>query len=726
MTRIPATLVGALLLAASALTGTPAPAALTPVKDVPFSQPVSVRFARHPELANATWRKLVVDREDRVYVLTDRGVARLFDGTLALDRTYRPLVGRIVQDITLQHGEVWYLFEDEFLCNAFAGRYVGALPRSGFRRLAVAPDFSALLAGPADLALFVKDRLTAVPLAGPRSGEQLFSHLGAFFVLASDQILRSTEAGLALVHRGEGLTTLAFRGEEILVGSRKGYYAINIRSGLPTVPLQERLPVAEVTSLAPVDTGVWGGTPRGVWFHGKNGGIRYFAGRRWLPDDTVVDLQPDSRGDLYVLTQSGLAKIEFLKLTLADKAAHFDRKIRDRHIRYGFCAELRLRTPGEAASAEMIDTDNDGTWSSYYLASQAFRFAATGELQALTNAWDTFETLERLQGIHDLEGFPARTFERTGFKVSDPDRWRLAPDNRWEWKGHTSSDEITAQTFACAVLHEVAARTPAERTRIAAMYDRILVHLLRNRLYLVDVDRQPTLWGRWNPEYVNQYPVTVVDRRLNSAEMLAFLHFGLKATGRQVYHEQAIDLMRNHGYLANATNTMAAIMPTTNVVFRGHNMGDEWNHSDDLLAFVNYWTLLRSAPSEDLRRVYAAAVADHWAIERIERNPLWNFVYAAAGAAQFDLEGALWTLRNFPLDLVTWDVRNSHRQDLTPLPPNFRNQPCRELLPPDERPVMRWNGNPFTLDGGDGGHTELAGDEFLLPYWMARYLKVIE
>jgi hypothetical protein len=39
---------------------------------------------------------------------------------------------------------------------------------------------------------------------------------------------------------------------------------------------------------------------------------------------------------------------------------------------------------------------------------------------------------------------------------------------------------------------------------------------------------------------------------------------------------------------------------------------------------------------------------------------------------------------------------------------------------------MRWNGNPFQIDGGDGGQHELAGDEFLLPYWMGRYLRIIQ
>ena len=60
------------------------------------------------------------------------------------------------------------------------------------------------------------------------------------------------------------------------------------------------------------------------------------------------------------------------------------------------------------------------------------------------------------------------------------------------------------------------------------------------------------------------------------------------------------------------------------------------------------------------------------------------------------------------------------------MPENFRHQQLAELLPPSERHLMRWNGHPFTLDGGDGGRTELAGDEFLLPYWMGRYLKIIE
>ena len=155
-------------------------------------------------------------------------------------------------------------------------------------------------------------------------------------------------------------------------------------------------------------------------------------------------------------------------------------------------------------------------------------------------------------------------------------------------------------------------------------------------------------------------------------------------------------------------------------------MGNEWNHSDDLLAFVNYWTLCRFAFNDTLRRAYAEAVRDHWELEKEERNPLWNFIYASTGAPAYDVEGAVWTLQTFPMDLINWTVTNSKRGDITRLPDNFRNQQTERLLPPDERAVMRWNGNPFVLDGGAGGTSELAGDEFLLPYWMGRYLRVIQ
>ena len=78
------------------------------------------------------------------------------------------------------------------------------------------------------------------------------------------------------------------------------------------------------------------------------------------------------------------------------------------------------------------------------------------------------------------------------------------------------------------------------------------------------------------------------------------------------------------------------------------------------------------------------------------------------------------------MDMIRWSIKNSHRKDLTFLEPNFREQFTSTLLTPEEQPVHRYNANPFELDSGSNGTEELSGAEYLLPYWMARYLKVLD
>lgn len=595
--------------------------------DTPFLQDRSEQFPAEGELAGAAMRKVHVNKDGIVYVLTDRGMARLFGSKLAVDRSFRPLNDRKIVDTVLKDGEVYYLLEDSVVCNGFAGT----------NSWKIAPG-------------------TRPPMFDP--------------------------------------------------------------APRPAVPSpRTSLAVTNIT----VEKHGWFGTTRGICAPG-----RYYASRRWLLDDHVIDLDVDKAGNLYVLTKSGLNKIVFEPMTLEKKAAHYQRKIRERHIRFGFCSELRLLRPGDITSAEMIDTDNDGTWSNYYMASQAFRFGATGDVEAHAHAWETFAALERLEKINSLGGFPARTFERIGYKFSDIDRWRDAGDGLWEWKGHTSSDEIAAHTFGSSVLYEACARTSDEKARIAAFIDKVASHIIRNNWYLIDVDGKPTLWARWHPEYVNWFPASIVDRRLNSAEIVGLMQFAYAITGKAIYKEKGMELLEKHGYLENIVSSMKLISLTRGYVHEGNDMGNEWNHSDDLLSFVSYWFLHRYAFTGELKKKYAEAIRDHWEIEKHEKNPLWSFVYASTKPKEYDLAGALWTLRRFPWDMTDWTVENSHRADITRLPANFREQQLEQLLPPGERRITRWNSQPFVLDGGSGGQIELAGDEFLLPYWMGRYLKIIE
>ena len=200
------------------------------------------------------------------------------------------------------------------------------------------------------------------------------------------------------------------------------------------------------------------------------------------------------------------------------------------------------------------------------------------------------------------------------------------------------------------------------------------MHLLRNNYQLIDADGKPTLWGQWDPGYINSIPHSVGDRKLGSAIIIAGLQLGYTLTGKEIYKSEAFRLMNEYGYLKNTLVSYNEIKSTQGVIHKGVDIGSgDWNHSDDEMAFLTYWVLY-----------------------------------------------------HYPMDLVRWNVKNSQRKDIVLLPSNFRNQLTKDLLPPGETPVHRHNANAFALDGGEGGLSELAGDEYLLPYWMARYLKVID
>lgn len=631
---VPSLLVLALLLLPSLCRLTEA----APIPDTPFWQDAAIRIQLAPELTHATFQKVCVDKEDVVYVLTDKGVARLFDTTLTPDRSYRPLAGRIPSDIGITtNGHLTYRFGNQWLSNT-----------------------------PGEPA----DPTPAAPTSTqPPPGA----------------------------------------------------------------------PWPELTCSLPTPHGTWFGSTRGAFFQRTTSNspyaipsapgiepprFRYYAGKRWLHDDHVLSLAIDNQHHVWILTRTGLNKIEFRQTTLAAKADWFHRKIRSRNLRYGFTAERRLQIPGDLASSELIDTDNDGGWTSYYLGALAAHFAVTRNETIRQQAWESFSALEHLQSLHHHAGFPARTFERKGFKFSDPDRWRDSPDPGWEWKGHTSSDEIASQTFAHAILWELVAKTPAERARIATNFVRIVDHILDHDLYLVDVDGRPTLWGRWNPAYVNHFPPTIHDRQLNSAEITASLQVAYAFTGNPRYRSAAYELFSRHGYLTNILNPMKLIGPTPGFIHEGNDMGDEWNHSDDELAFFTYWPLVRFAFTPALRSQYLRIVREHQQIEAPERYPIWNFIAAACGVRPVDTPGSVWTLRGTPLDTVAWRVTNSHRQDLTKLPPNFMHRELKELLPPGERLIARINTQPFILDQGDDT-TDFPGDEFLLGYWLGRYVGAI-
>ena len=675
---------------------------------------------------------MVIDRDDNVLVLTDDGVYIVLEEQLVKDRRFRPLTDLVPVDITLQSGSgaVYYLYDDHYLTNAWAGLPYGEFESGLWQQIAVNASGDLLLAGgeeyevvtvnPTNHSVEQKRRMRVGEeiLAVKAEGEQ-------FYLQTPSGIYRLRHEILEPVVEDSRIEAWSVAEGYLLLTNQEGYYAVNPEDGEELVPLKTRIPVSPVRSLAFRDGKLWAGSEAGMFSSDDFDTYRYFASRRWLPDDRVLDVGADSRGNGYALTEQGVAEVRYLQMTLGDKADYFYDKVRRRHLRLGLIGEVRLAEPGDLTTTEMIDTDNDGLWTSFYVGSEVFRYAATGDPQARDRALETFMSFERLLSVNQLDGFPSRTFERTGFKVSDLERWRDSPEEQWEWKGHTSSDEFVAYIWLAGILDRHADLNESEQERVAAFIDDIMMHIIRNDYYFVDIDGEPTLWGRWNPEYLNSYPESVVDRKLGSLTITAGLQLAWELTGKELYRQEAGRLFEEHGYLENIKIPMENIRSTPDVFYQGMDMGaGGWNHSDDEMAFLTYYILYHYAFDSELQQIYADVISDHWQIELPERNSLWSLLtFGTSG--DIDLDSVVWHLREFQLDMVRWDIRNSHRGDLEFLEDNFRGQTTRELLPPSERMTIRYNANPFALDGGRGGLRELAGDEFLLPYWMGRHLGVI-
>lgn len=702
--------------------------ATPPEPDTSFKQAISVKYNMPESLKESALKKVVVDYNDIIYVLTDKGLYRVNDKDLVRDMRYTPLAEKIPADVAIQEGEghLYYLYEDKVLTNGHAGVFYKVLPEKKYTMLAVAEDGSVLLAGDNAVSLCKNGNLVDIPK--PPGGKLLSLQVykGTFYALSGQAVYQLKANHFTVLHKGAGLKAISFRKDELILATAKGFYGISRLNGDTTFTLQTKVPVEDIDYLQTVDDNVWAATNDGAYMQERSGTYRYYASKRWLNENKVTGITSDSKGNVYLLTPDGLNKIEFLSQTLLQKAIYFQDKIRQRHIRYGFISNVTFTKPGDIATAKMTDTDNDGLWSSFYLGSQAFRYSVTKDKTAKRYAWEAFEAFERILSVNPLKGFPARTFERKGFKNSDPERWHASQDPEWEWKGTTSSDEFVGYIFAAAVLNDMTAKTVTEKKRIADFIDKILKHIIQNNYQFIDADGKPTLWGRWNPEYINSIPSTVSDRKLGSTTIIAGLQLGYALTGKEIYKTEAFKLMNEHGYLKNMLVSYNDIKSTPGVIHLGVDIGNgNWNHSDDEMAFLTYWVLYHYAFNKELQQQYRQVIIDHWQIEKPERNALWN-VITLGTAGTFDKGSTLWHLREFPMDLIRWDVKNSHRKDIVLLPPNFRNQLTKDLLPPSETPIHRHNANAFELDGGEGGLTELAGDEYLLPYWMARYLKVIE
>ena len=693
--------------------------------DRPYKQDFSIQY-ENEALDTHLWT-VGTDRNKNSFVLSSKGLLMPWEGKLKKSYQYRPLQELNLLGLKVYKNEFYYLTPKAVLNFSNGGAFSvahGLIDPTHF-------DFGAgellLVLNDNWLRVLGENALLKQELELPEKAVAL--HYDAkhqyFLILSSNRLyqFKPSEKKLKEVFSGDGLTAIVCHQSNVILGTKKGLHILN-RTTFQQEEFLTALPHTEITDLNSIEGKLWVGTKKGAFAFRADGKYDYYVSRRWLVDDEVTGIAPGPDQSVLILTKKGLNQIAFKWMTLAQKAAYFQRIQRQRHIRYGLESTVRLNEAGDLSTLELIDTDNDGLWTSMYLAGELFRYAATQSDEAKQNALEAFEAMERLTEISGIEGFPARTYEldsyqNSNWKANDTlGTWQKANNPKWVWKTTTSSDESCGHFFVNALFAELI-QDETWKKRAVALLKKQMDHIIANDWYLVSWDGKPTRWGRWHPDYVNSFPPEVGDRRLNSTLILAFLQSTYYFTQEEKYKELALMLAKKYGYEENANR-----MASTIGFVEGELLSDAWNHSDDEMYFLTAPAFVNYAFDAKTKAKHLASVASHWEIERSEKNPLWNFLYALSGGKNIDLEDSIWWLKEFPMDLIDWKVENQHRKDVTPLPPNFRKQEYTEVLPPDERPLHLHN-RAYQNNGGSGGYREYSPYVYLLPYWTGRYLGYI-
>lgn len=653
------------------------------------------------------------------------GLRRLFvfDGTLwgsTADALYlfedgarssKRVLDKSAVDLCLHNGEVYAATRDSIYRYA-DGSFVDIKPKSGWQSsdsTVIMEDGSQVLADPIQIS----------PIQG------IASYSGTLYLLRpggpallDGAVLVTEPVDWGAMPSNQQRDMLAY-GSRLLIATDRGI-AVLRGAALTTVNGKDGLPSEDTTCLAPGFEGdLWIGTSTGA-VRNVGSQYHYFGADHWLPGDNVHGIAVQDK-TVYVATDGGIGIIRYEPFTLQKKAAFFEQSLDTwGHKRLGFVH--KLYRDGSTKDGRWLReiSDNDGGNTAQYLAAMCFKYAATGDEAARREATDAFQSMLWLQTITGTDGFFARAIWANGVDPGEratrgsgglPAKWVATDDGQWMWKGDTSSDEVNAHFYAVAIFHDLVAQGEVKK-RAAQHLARISKHIIDNGWVLRDVDGQPTRWGRWDPEYLLR-PYGFESRGLNGMEAQTYMWTALALTGDPIFRKGLEQLLAWRYETFTVREKVA--FPPENIV--------TW---DDELAFRCLVPLITYCDDPHLRSIYLRALERHWEILRMQKIPFFNFVYGGLTGNDCEAEIAVQHLRDWSLDTVSHNYRNSHRSDLATEPNYTPYIGGTRAISPRELESSWGSRSSIQYDGGEAGQTVTPPVGWLEDYWMGRFYGMIQ
>jgi hypothetical protein len=390
-------------------------------------------------------------------------------------------------------------------------------------------------------------------------------------------------------------------------------------------------------------------------------------------------------------------------------ALDVDNIIQQRHWPYLTLLNPRFMT-GDSTSPDFMTLAPSGytqaadnaIWTGHYLAAESFRYRVSGSPDALANAR---KALAGITALIDVTGTDvlARFLIPRSSPYADAVLAEEAHEGIHEatyrgesyaWLGNTSRDQYSGVFFGLGVAYDMIADAQV-RAEIRSDVSRMLSYLVRNGWNVVMPDGTPSTTFLQRPD--QQLSFLQVGRRVDPAQWDA------------VYQSE------------RAALAASVPLPIQSECQDPHGSYYKFN-----LDHINLYNLIRLEEAGPFRTIYLSAFTTLRTCTRTHGNAHFNLI-------ETGLLGRNGTRDAETVDLLSLWLKRPRRDyyvDNTGNPAYPTCGPNRSCVPiaVNDRYTtdFLWQRSPFQLAGGGSGTIETPAVDYILPYWMGRYYKVLK
>lgn len=440
------------------------------------------------------------------------------------------------------------------------------------------------------------------------------------------------------------------------------------------------------------------------------------------------------------------------KKNLREKAEYFDAVARKWHLPPGqeLLYSMHLKKDLEAPDKVGM-SDNVGSWTAMYAASQSFRYAATGDQDALENLRRVIKgehNMLKITGVKGLftrvyinpalAGFPTAEqlnswYPDCDLKVKHCKRFNEVTEGEFKgfwFKNDVSKDEYAAHMFSMAVAWEIVS-DPEVRARVKEIVTAVGDHLIDNGLRITDIDGAVTTFGNMYAMAFDDFP------GFNALLTLSWIKLAAVVAGKKYEDFYEKCLLQQNGYNPCVPDEEPApyIVYLDNI---GLNLDCLTNWNNHNMAQIAMYSLIRYEEDPALKAVYREALlkqlwdADDPRPMRVQRDTLYTFFYLVnRGAADPPCEGeaidAICSMKLFP------EFKGHHAVDTV----TGYKEVCKDrsgepmsdvVIDVDKRASdnYMWSDNPYIMEiEAENLQIVESPEDYLLAYWMGRYFGFI-